>query len=206
MSRARSPLAEALAAVAGALKKLGVRWYVFGAQAAIVHGSARLTADLDVTVELGTVPSERLVRALVRAGCRPQVADAAAFLVEARVLPLVHTKSRFPIDLVLAGLGLEARYLDAARSTRIGGVSAPVAPAEAVVVMKILAGRPQDLDDVRAVLAASGKALPIEQVRAELAELEGALGQSDLLPILDRLLREAAPVRPRPAPRKLRRT
>jgi hypothetical protein len=49
-------------------------------------------------------------------------------------------------------------------------------------------------------LTAGRDTLPMTQIRAELAELEQALGQSDLQPTLDRLLREAGP----PAPRATR--
>ncbi len=41
-------------ALAGVLLKLRVPWYLFGAQSAIVWGRPRLTADVDVTVRLGT--------------------------------------------------------------------------------------------------------------------------------------------------------
>jgi hypothetical protein len=40
----RSPVAELLANLAAALDEAGVAWYLFGAQAAIRHGAARLTA------------------------------------------------------------------------------------------------------------------------------------------------------------------
>jgi hypothetical protein len=42
-----SPVVELLAGLDTALQSLGIRWYLFGAQAAIVHGAARLTADVD---------------------------------------------------------------------------------------------------------------------------------------------------------------
>ena len=51
--------------------------------------------------------------------------------------------------------------------------------------MKVLAGRGKDLDDVQALLA-SGDADLVE-VRDLLGQLEQALGQSDLLPRLERL-------------------
>jgi len=195
-----NPLADALAACARAFRKLGVRWYVFGAQAAIVHGAARLSADLDVTVELGDASIDALVAALVAAGCEPQIDDPVEFLAEARVLPLLHKKSRFPIDLVLAGLGLEGRYLADARVQAVAGVRVPVARPEGLIVMKILAGRPKDLDDVRAILAARTTELGLGQVRRDLSELEEALDQSDLVPVLERLLAEAG-IRKRPKPR-----
>ena len=61
MSSSPQPVADLLADLARGLAALGVRWFLFGAQAAILHGSARLSADVDVTVELpeeGVAPPE----------------------------------------------------------------------------------------------------------------------------------------------------
>ena len=58
----------ALADLAAAFAALGVRWYVFGAQAVIAAGVPRLTADIDVTVELPRGGPRALIAALGRAG------------------------------------------------------------------------------------------------------------------------------------------
>jgi hypothetical protein len=39
--------AEVYAALAQVLSRLGVRWYVFGAQAAILYAAARFTEDIE---------------------------------------------------------------------------------------------------------------------------------------------------------------
>ena len=44
-----SPIGDVLAELRACFDSLGVRWYLFGAQAAIHHGVARLAADVDVT-------------------------------------------------------------------------------------------------------------------------------------------------------------
>ncbi|MFS8068342.1 MAG: hypothetical protein ACMG6S_18450, partial [Byssovorax sp.] len=41
-----SPFVELLADLAGALDEVGAGWYLFGAQAALIHGAARLTEEL----------------------------------------------------------------------------------------------------------------------------------------------------------------
>jgi hypothetical protein len=46
------PVADLLAALQKALTTLGVRWFLFGAQAAILHSVARLSADVDITIDL----------------------------------------------------------------------------------------------------------------------------------------------------------
>jgi predicted nucleotidyltransferase len=75
----------------------------------------------------------------------------------------------------------------------VGGIEVPVATAEDLVVMKILAGRPKDLEDVVAILLARRQELRLEQVRETLALVESALDQSDLLPLLEQCLRRVRP-------------
>ena len=43
----RSPVADLLADLDAALTAVHVEWFLFGAQAAILYGVARLTADVD---------------------------------------------------------------------------------------------------------------------------------------------------------------
>ena len=59
----------------------------------------------------------------------------------------------------------------------------PVAQATDLAVMKVLAGRGKDLDDLRSLLASGD--VDLAEVRDILGQLEEALGQSDLLPRLD---------------------
>lgn len=188
----RSPLAEALAALGRALATLRVRWYLFGAQAALLYGAARLTADVDVTVQIGDRDTAKLVRSLEQAGFRLRVRDVGEFVAKTRVLPFVHARSGMPVDIVLAGPGLEELFFKRRRRRTIDGVPVFVASAEDIVVMKTLAGRGKDEDDTMAILAARPR-LNIERIRTTLDALERALGQSDLRPRFDKLLARARP-------------
>lgn len=188
--RMLSPLADALAALARALAALKAPWYLFGAQAALLYGAARLTADVDITVMLGDRPTADLVRALEKAGFRLRVRDVGAFVAKTRVLPVLHPRSGMPIDIVLAGPGLEQAFFKRRRRRRIEGNNVPVASPEDIVVMKLLAGRAKDEDDVIAIIAAQ-RALGLAQIRETLGALERALDQKDLLPRFEVLLRRA---------------
>ena len=53
---------------------------------------------------------------------------------------------------------------------------------EDLVIAQVLAGRPKDIEDVRGVLRARGLDLDAGRIERVLGLLEGALGQSDLLP------------------------
>jgi hypothetical protein len=181
------PVAELLAALALALSALGVRWFLFGAQAAILHGAARLSADVDVTVDLGHRSVPELVTALA-GDFDLRVADAVRFAEETRVLPFVHRPSRMPLDVILAGPGLEDQFFAGATERVIGAARVPVVSAEDLVAMKILAGRPRDLDDVAAIARARRHDLDLEKIRGTLALLETALDRRDLVSVLERVV------------------
>jgi hypothetical protein len=70
-------------------------------------------------------------------------------------------------------------------------VVVPVASAPDLVVMKVLAGRPQDLEDVIAVLRAQGDGLDAAPARAMLRELERALDRCDLVAAFDGAVAQA---------------
>src|SRR4051812_1540997 len=107
----RSPVAELLADLSAALDELDVGWYLFGARAAIIFRVARLTADVDVTVKLPDgVSTEALASSIEQHAFRRRVADAG-FIQRTRVVPFVHTATMLPLDVVLAGPGLEDQFL-----------------------------------------------------------------------------------------------
>lgn len=180
----RSPVGHLLADLAPALAEIDAAWFLFGAQAAIRYGVARLTADVDVTARLAPGTSaEQMAGALERHGFSRRFAGQD-FMAKTRVAPFVHDATAMPVDIVIAGPGLEDQFLVRAVSTDIEGIRVPVATAEDVVVMKVLAARPKDLEDVVAILA-SAAAFDAAYARTTLQMLSDALGQSDLVPAFD---------------------
>lgn len=185
-----TPPAELLRALSVALAELNVGWYVFGAQAVLYWGRPRFTEDIDVTALLGDVETPFLVARLQGAGFDLRVEGTPAFVAQTRVLPLLHTPTGWPLDLVLGGPGLEEDFLRRSTPVEVGpGVTVRMIAAEDLIVTKVLAGRPKDLDDVHGILAAQGASLDTNAVRATLTMLEDALGVSDLLPVFEGLLR-----------------
>jgi hypothetical protein len=131
----------------------------------------------------------------------PRIADPS-FAVETRIYPITHQPTGWSFDLVLAGPGLEQRFLDEVRIVGAGRHRIPVIAPEHLVALKILAGRPKDLEDVRGMLRIVE--LDHAGIESTLAELESMLDQRDLLPIYARLRAEQTSRAPRPPP--MRRT
>jgi len=178
---------EVLLALSTVLSHWG-RWYVFGAQAVIAYGVPRLSADVDVTLALAPDDPERFAQEMEAAGFALRVTDPD-FVRRTRVMPFVHRSSGMPLDVVLAGSGLEDELLDRARPMDAGGVTFPLIDPTDLILTKVLAGRPKDLDDARNLWRLHRQVLDAGRIRATLTLLEEALGQSDLVPTFDSIAR-----------------
>jgi Nucleotidyltransferase of unknown function (DUF6036) len=185
-----SAVLAVLAAIAPALRRSGDRWYLFGAQAVTIWGRPRLSADVDITVAIAGPPDDFVVAAL-DAGFDLRTSDWRDLVARARVLPLLHRATEMPLDVVLAGPGLEAEFLERAVVTTLAGMEVPVISPEDLVVTKLLAGRPKDVDDVRGILEERHERLDLARVRSLLGLLEEALSRGDLAPDFERLLAAA---------------
>ena len=183
-----SRLVELLSDLDRAFSELEIKWYLFGAQAAILYGVARLTADVDVTVDPGEHSTAELVGALGRHGFALRVSPDEDFVRRSRVLPAVHSATGLPVDVVLAGPGLEELFLSRRRIIELEGLSVPVAALEDLIAMKLLAGRAKDRDDASALIATQLGVLDLNQLEATLGLLEQALDRRDLLPELQAMV------------------
>lgn len=179
-------VARAVGTVASALR---ARWYVFGAQAASVWGRPRLTTDVDITIELQPQRIAELLLAARKAGLVPREAEVEALAEQTRVVPLRAVKQDIPVDLVLAGSGLEARFLDRARNVSFGKARIPFISPEDLILTKVLAGRSKDLDDVVGVLHQRLDELDLDYVRGTLREIEEAIDAPGLIDSFERLAR-----------------
>jgi hypothetical protein len=181
----QSAALELLIAFAPVASRWG-RWYVFGAQAVILYGVPRLSADVDVTLALEPDAPDRFVIDMAAAGFSLRV-DDPDFVRRTRVLPFVHTSSGMPLDVVLAGSGLEDEFLTRARQIDVHGTMLPVIDVADLIIAKVLAGRPKDIDDARALWRLHGGSVDGDRIRQTLRLLEEALAQGDLVATFGRL-------------------
>jgi hypothetical protein len=173
------PLEAALVAFADLAKRLRLRWYVFGAQAVNLLGYPRATADLDVTVDLGDRDPMTFAAALEKAGFELRFSDGD-FITATRVIPVVHLATALPVDVVLAGPGLEQQFLDEVIIAKLDGRKIPLLSRENLIVTKVIAGRDRDLEDVRELLA---RAPQTDHAKVELLldAVDEALGTAELV-------------------------
>ena len=184
--------AEVLRALAPVLKERGARWYLFGAQAAIVWGGPRFSQDVDVTVTVPESEIDDYIDAMHRYGF-DVIPAHRAHIRETHVIRFTHRATEMPVDVVLAGPGLEDEFLRRSVPVDVEGMTVPVISPEDLIITKVLAGRPTDMQDVRAVLRAQRDVLDVTRIRDVLSLLEQALTRGDLLPEFEKAWQATQP-------------
>ena len=153
---------DVLAALTGA----DVRFVVVGGVAVVLHGHPRLTADLDLVIDLATGPAGRAMEVLSGLGLEPRLPVAAsAFADEATrtrwvternlmVFTLTDpTGGVLEVDLFARSpLPFEALWSNA-DTVLVGETEARIASLDDLIAMKREAGRTQDLADITALEA-----------------------------------------------------
>ena len=197
--RELAPLLTILRHLVAWLQAGKVQGVVIGGVAASLWGRPRLTRDVDVLVLLEEGRWGEFLAAGAGHGFLPRRADALAFARETRVLLVRHGESGSDLDLVFGSLPFEKEAAIRAKWVDLGGVAIPLSSPEDLIIMKAVAHRPRDLEDIAAILAAQ-PGLNVRRVRRWLREFSGALEMPEILNDLEALLSQRQK-RPKPRPR-----
>lgn len=141
-----------LASLARALDGAGIPYMVIGGQAVLVHGDPRLTRDIDITLGVDNVALPRLLALGKTIGLIPSVSDVEQFVQKTNVLPLSSTSDAIRVDLIFSFTHYEAEAVQRAASVQVLDTPVKFATAEDLIVQKLVAGRPRDIEDVRGIL------------------------------------------------------
>ncbi len=137
-------------------RKLDARhlpYMIVGGQAVLVYGEPRLTRDIDITLGVDSDHWRDIVEMIESLGWRLEVKDPESFVRDTMVLPALDPESGVRIDFIFSNSSYELQALERARPTSVEGESIRFASVEDLVILKTVAGRPRDMEDVRGVMA-----------------------------------------------------
>jgi hypothetical protein len=106
-----------------------------------------------ILLPVGEIP-EFLATAMPE-GILPRIDDAAGFAVKHRVLLMKHAPSGVNIDISLGLLPFEEELVARAGEQQVGDLRIRLPTPEDLIILKAVAGRPKDLEDIRSILEKS---------------------------------------------------
>ena len=98
---------------------------------------------------------------------------------------------RVPLDVSLALLPFELEAIQRARRVDYAGISLRIPSPDDLIIYKLVASRPKDLDDAEKLLSLHAEALDIERIRRVVGEFAEILEDLERPKILEALLRRS---------------
>lgn len=172
-------LVRLLEKLALALEEQGISYMVIGGQAVLMYGEPRLTQDIDVTLGVGPDRLREILDLAKAQEWQVLVQEPEDFVRRTMVLPCSDPETRLRIDLMFSHSEYERQALERVRRVPIGNAQVRFASLEDLVIHKIIAGRPRDLEDVRGLLL-KNPACQGEYIRHWLREFDRSLAASYL--------------------------
>lgn len=172
-------LIPAIRALCNLLTVSRVPGALIGGVAASLQGQARATEDIDVLLRLDERTLEPFLDLAMAQGFKPRIPDAVAFARRSAVLLLEHEASRVGVDLTISRLPFDSEAIDRARLVVIDDLRFSVVSPEDLIIMKAIAHRPQDLQDIQSVVCANPQ-LDVKRIRDHVQEFARALEMPEL--------------------------
>jgi len=147
-----------------ALNANKVKYVVVGGIALVLHGVVRLTADLDLIIQLETKNLTKFVSVMNSLGYRPKVPVKAEEFIDQekretwrtekgmQVFSWYHPKKPSVLLDVFVDEPIGYETLEEEKEViRAGSIKIPVVSIQHLIALKKISGRPQDIADINAL-------------------------------------------------------
>ncbi len=186
------PLQTTLADAIRFLDHRQIPYALIGDLAASLQGEPRVTADVDAVIGTTVEDALKLLNNLEGSPFEPLFPGVDEVVRQAFILPLRHRKTGVKVDLSIGLSGFEQQLIERAERVTVAGESLRIATSEDLVVMKLLAGRPRDIQDAQGIAVVRGEQLDWAYCQKTAVELGTAVDQ-DLATQLRKLKAEFGP-------------
>lgn len=141
-----------LAKIAQALKESGLPYMIIGGQAVLLYGTPRMTKDIDITLGVDVDDLGKTIEIVRRVGLEIIPESFEAFVKQTFVLPTKDESTGIRVDLIFSFTPYERQAIDRANPVFLHGTPVMFASVEDVIIHKIFAGRPRDIEDARSII------------------------------------------------------
>ncbi len=181
---------ELLARIAASLSGRNLPYMIIGGQAVLLYGEPRLTKDIDITLGVNIDRLDDLLSIVKELSLAPLPEDVPSFVQKTLVLPVLERSTGIRVDFIFSFTPYETQAIGRARRIILSGQEVCFASLEDLILHKIFAGRPRDLEDVR-ILILKNQGIDVSYIRGWLREFDAAVQKRGFLPTFEEILKKA---------------
>ena len=157
-------------------------------QAVLLYGEPRLTRDIDITLGVDVDKLKNIISLAGDLALKILPENIETFVRETMVLPVVQEETGIRVDFIFSFSPYERQAIDKARKVRILDQDVNFAAPEDVIIHKIVAGRPRDIEDVRGILLKMPE-IDLAYIRQWLNDFSDALDDDEIKKRLESVIK-----------------
>ncbi|TWT89554.1 nucleotidyltransferase [Neorhodopirellula pilleata] len=158
------------------LESQKITYCLVGGLAASLRGRIRNTEDVDLIIAVDVEEAIQFLRSVPPEQFGPFFPEVEQVARASFILALEHVATQITLDLAIGMSGFEQQIVKRSEKTLIADTEINVATVEDLILMKILAGRPQDDQDIAGMVAANRHTIDWGYCECVAGQLEEAVG------------------------------
>jgi len=151
-------------------------YVIIGDVALLVYGVPRLTYDIDITLGADIHSLPLIINIIKELNMEILVKDPEGFVRRTMVLPSFHKETQMRVDFIFSYSEYERQAIKRCVKIKINDHYINYASVEDLIIHKVIAGRPRDIDDIKSLLVRHKK-INERYIRKWLKEFSHIIGE-----------------------------
>ena len=134
-----------------------IPYMIIGGHAVILYGEPRFTRDIDITLGVGNERLQDILSIINQISLQILPENIDSFVKKTMVLPAMDKNTGIRVDFIFSFTPYEREAIKRAKKILIDKTRVSYASVEDVIIHKVFAHRPQDIEDVKNILLKNSK-------------------------------------------------
>ena len=173
------PIKDCLIDLVGWLSDSSIPYSTIGGVAVSLMAAPRFTRDIDAVIWIDRDQWENFIEQAISRGFLPRNSDPIDFARQYRLFLLTHRATGVNVDISLGALPFESEMIARSKLLEIETLKINIPTPEDLIIMKLIAGRQQDLADVESI-ARLHPALDLTRIEYWLDQFSAALEMPEI--------------------------
>ena len=172
------------------LEKHNYQGVIIGGIAVGFLGKPRFTADVDAVFLLSIQDVLKFLESAKSENIESRVQNIEEFAKKNRVLPLKHIPTNIEIDISMGIMPFEKELIARGSKKSFANLSVQLPTPEDLIIMKAVAHRPKDLEDIRTIVS-NNPNLDTKRIKKWVIDFAEVLELPDLWKEIEAILKES---------------